>query len=229
MSARFRRWRLIALLFVAAVLSAGCNIPALSYFLLNGPDPQQPPDCMKLVPDEKNKDKEVKVVMLSSAPGEIRPEYLRVDRDLSEAVSRKLRDYYKENKEKVNLMPISKVERFKDDHPDWRTWELSDIGKHFKADYVIDFEISSISFYEDHAKQLYRGRAAISTTLVCMHKLDDGVQRKEFICEFPLSRGPVPVGDTNLPKFRAEFLDYVAKRLTWYFVPHALSHDVTCD
>lgn len=234
MSAQTRHRRLIALLLVAGALATGCNILQVPFFLMNGPDPLQPPECMKLEPAEKSRDKIVRVVLMASAPGEIRPEYLRVDRQLCDAVSKKLQEYFKETKEyKVDILPSSKMDRFKDDHPDWRTWELADIGKHFskqrKVDYVIDFEISSISFYEDHAKQLYRGRTAITTTLVCMNKLDDGPQRKEFTCEYPVSRGPVPVDGTNLPQFRAEFLDFVAKRLTWYFVPHPLSHDITCD
>jgi hypothetical protein len=233
MTARTRRWRLAGLVTLGVIVATGCNMLEVPFFLINGPDPMQPPECMKLTPPEgRDKKAKVRVVLLVSVPGEMRPEFIRVDRDLSELLIRKLNAGFKEDKENIVLLPTSKVEKFKDEHPGWRTMELADIGKQLGADYVIDMEINSISLYEDKSyNQMYRGRAAISTTLVAMHKLDDGPMRKEYSCTYPTdAKGPVPVGlDMNYQQFRTEFLDYVAKHLAWFFVPHPYSDEISCE
>ena len=53
----------------------------------------------------------------------------------------------------------------------------------------------------------------------------------------PANRLPIGVnavtvsyaGDTNYHKFRAEFLDYVARQLSWLFIPHETGESISCE
>src|SRR5262249_33563580 len=137
-------WRLGGLI-LAAVACFGCNMLSLPFFLMTGMDPKHEPKC-KIAPEDKNQ--EVKVLILASKSLETRPEFLRVDRELAGLMVRELQKSFKENEEKVTLVPAAKVEKFKDEHPNWRALDVRDIGKHFKADYVINLEINSLSMYE---------------------------------------------------------------------------------
>src|SRR6266540_1521108 len=133
-------------LVLSAGLSAGCNMMALPYFLgLPGFEGKHDAKC-KLASDDK--EKEVKVLILASTGMETRPEFMRVDRDLAGMVAANLREGFKKNKEKVTLVPNSQVEKYKDDHPNWRRLDPMEIGKHFQADYVIDLEVNKITLYE---------------------------------------------------------------------------------
>jgi hypothetical protein len=229
MAAQTPRWRLPALLLVAVALTTGCNLPALTYFLMPGADPKYPAELVKLASDEKGK--EVKVVILASAPVETGMEFIRVDRELSSVLARSLQQNYKESKEKVVIVSPRKVEKFKDQHADWQTLGLADIGRHFDADYVIYLEVRHIGLYERGSGRLmFRGTANVQVAVVDLHETDEDPLTKEYVGTYPTgAKGPVPVDDTNLPKFRQDFMEHIAKQLTNYFVPHTASDRLPCD
>ena len=66
--------RYLAGLLLVAVSCTGCNLMALPFFLIPGMEPEHEAKC-KLAPH--GMEKEVKVVILSSAGLETRPEFLR--------------------------------------------------------------------------------------------------------------------------------------------------------
>src|SRR5437588_7485894 len=104
------RWnhRLIAGLMVAAMACVtGCNIMAWPYFFMPG-EHTIDPKC-KLASEDK--EKSVKVVILSSSGLELRPEFLRTDRELSRLLAVRLGEAFKHNKEKVTIVPTSHVEK----------------------------------------------------------------------------------------------------------------------
>lgn len=218
MTARCRRWRLAVLLLVAA-FGFGCNMLSLPFFLLMGANSKQPALC-KLA--SKDKDKEVRVVILASAGLETRPEFLRVDRELTSLLARHLTQGFKDNKEKVKLVPARQIDQFKDEHPNWKTMDLVKIGEHFDADYVIDLEIISLSLYEQgSANQLFRGRADIHVRVVDVNEPDDDpIFKQLYTCEYPKTRGPIPVGEGSMLQFKQKFLDHVGRHLSWYFTAH---------
>ena len=81
MRTSYRRTFLAGLILTAA-LGAGCNMMAAPYFLLMGMDSKHEAKC-KLASEDK--DKEVRVVILASCSQfEMRPEFLRIDRELSQ-------------------------------------------------------------------------------------------------------------------------------------------------
>src|SRR5262249_158792 len=143
----------------------------------------------------------------------------KVDRELSRMVAMQLQEGFKKNEEKVAIVPISQVEKYKDEHPNWHSMDSEEIGKHFRADYVINLEINSISLYEPGSSNtLYRGRTSISVNVADVHSPSEGPKfSHEYICEYPRARGPVPAGDSNPAQFRQLFLTVVARELSWLF------------
>ena len=213
MKAILLRWRL-PLLVLAVALNMGCGLESL-YFLLPHQDEKDPPKLFKIA----DKDKEVNVVLLAYAPLESKPEFIRADRDICSALARNMQEAFKENKEKVTIVAPRKVEKFKDEHPDWHALDLDAIGKQFKADYVIYMEIESLSLFEKGSHdQLYHAHASIDVSLIDLSKPDDYPLKKHFDTEYPTgAQGAVSVDDRNAQEFKESFIEYMAKHLTWYF------------
>ena len=121
MAACKRHWRLLSLILAAVFCGAGCNGLTMPYFLLQrlcGQDDKMPPVMAKLTSNDKKK--LVKVVLLASSNLQSQPEFLTVDRDLTNLMIRRLKESYTLNKENISLLPASKIEQYKDTHPNWR-------------------------------------------------------------------------------------------------------------
>lgn len=201
-------------LLLATVLCAGCDMGTLAYFLL--PESKNDPECKNLACSDKKK--EVKVAILAYAPG-LDLDLMQADRQLCELLGRRLRDQYERNEEKVTILPQSKVEDFKSSNPDFLP---RDIGKHFKADYVIVLEIHSLSIYEK-GNIMYRGRTDLTVTVVDVNKPDQAPESKEYNTVYPgESRGAMDICPEMPPlQFRLKFLDNVARKLTRYFAAYS--------
>ncbi len=217
-------WRraLAAAIILASCLGTGCNL-ALLPMLLFGPEPKMPPKLKKLASDDKKK--EVKVVLLAYNGLETRPELIQADRQLCELLAKSLKEQFKANEENVTIVPPRKVEEYKNNHPDWhRDLDLvSQVGRHFKADYVIHLEINSLTLFDKGSvNQLYRGNTQIDVSVVDVNKPDESPEHETFSHLYPSEgKGPVPVGDVTQEQFRHAFLTAVAKKLSWYFTGHA--------
>jgi hypothetical protein len=221
-----QRLQLVVLLIVAAVMTTGCNIMSLPYFLMMGSDLKPPPADTALA----DQGKEIKAVVLAYCNGEMRPEFVGVERDLASALTRSLEKLCKDNKDKVTLIQPGKVQTFKNKNPDWQTMKLDEIGKQLGADKVIYLGIDSLTLYEKgSANQLYHGRAEISVYLAKVNDPDQFPTENHFTCEYPSSRGPISVDDQNAREFYLAFVNYMAKRMSWYFTAHAIDDDITCD
>jgi hypothetical protein len=224
MSTTARRWRLAGLLVLAAALATGCNLPAMIYFLVPHGDPREGPQLIALEPEERGK--EIRVVILANSGIETRPEFITADRDLTSLLSQQLQQSFKDDNKKLKIPPAAKVQEFKNNHPDWHM-DLAQVGKHFAADYVISLEIGSLSLYENGSQgTLYLGRANVEVAVLNMHKPDESPEPLPFSCKYPRSRGPIPVDGTTSPRmFYMAFMKYVAKQLSWYFVPHEIDKE----
>jgi hypothetical protein len=214
----------LAALLLVVVTAAGCNIMALPFFLLPGMDPKHEAKC-KLVPHDK--DRGARVVILTSCGMETRPEFLRVDRELGRLLYMQLEDGLKKNQERVVVVPIGQVEKYKDDHPNWHSLSPEEVGKHFSADYVISLEINSVSLYEPGSiNTLFRGHAEISLDVLDVLKPANGpIYREEYTINYPRARGPIPASEGNIQQFRQRFLSVVARELSWRFTAHLVEDD----
>ena len=222
--AALKKGRYLGVVFLVAGLSAGCNVMALPFFLLPGMEPKHEARC-KLVPHDKERG--TRVVILSSSGLETRPEFLHVDRELSRLLYMQLEEGFKKNKERIGLVAISQVEKYKEDYPNWHSRSPEEIGKHFSADYVIDLELNALTLYEPGSTNtLFRGHAEISLDVVDVHKAANGpIYREEYTIDYPRARGPIPASESNAPQFRQRFLSVVARELSWRFTAHLVEDD----
>jgi hypothetical protein len=215
MKAHARRWFLAGLVAAAC---AGCDPATTAYFLL--PETKDPAELRRLASDDKKKD--VKVAVLTHTELETRPELIQADRQLAEYLAKQLRERCAENKERVTVVPPRRVEDYKSAHPRWRG--PLEVGRELKVDYVIYLEINSMTLYEKGSSNLlYHGRAQISVSLVDVNHPDENPDQTELTAEYPSEArgGTLDASlDTNPMQFRAAFLGYVAKRLSWCFTGH---------
>ena len=223
-----RNFTLAALMMLGA-LSAGCQLLALPYFFLPGMEPRSDPACPLA---SKDKEKTVKVLILSQASLETRPEFLRVDRDLAQMLSQAMDDGFKKNKEKVSIVRNSLVEKFKDEHPNWKAMGAVEIGKQFKADYVIELAVNQITLYEPgRFNTFFRGRCDISIVVHDTYHSSEGPKwNTEYTTEFPRARGPIDAGSGGIvAQFRQKFLQVVAREISYNFTSHLIEDDYRCE
>jgi hypothetical protein len=227
MTGSSRRWRLAGLVILAGMLTTGCSLPGLLYFVGTGfMEPMEEPGEMKLASKDK---KEVKVAIAVYAGMDLSSDLVRVDHDLTSQLVRQLQQSCKENKEKVTLVPAHKIQDYKMNHPDWFL-KPKELGRHFDADKLVVLEIRSFSLYEQgSANQLYRGKTDIAVKLFDLRDTDDYPRENFYHCQYPNSRGPVPVDEKNAREFYLELTTFVVKHLSWYFTAHPLSETVTCE
>jgi hypothetical protein len=95
MAARKHRWTL-PLLLAASILGLGCNLLSLPFFLF-GPEPKVPPEFHELT--AKEKDRKNRVVILTLASLETRPELTGADRELTSKLAKYLLENSKANDE----------------------------------------------------------------------------------------------------------------------------------
>jgi hypothetical protein len=208
----------LPMLWLAMVAAPGCS-PSSFYFFL--PEDRVDPVMRKLANDDNKK--EVRVVILAySNRLETRSELIGAERDLSREFARKLQEGCRTNSESVVIVNPRKVEDFKSSHPRWFEIGLADIGRHFKADYVIYLEINNLSlFNKADMNSQYRGHVDMTVSLVDVNKPDESPDHKEFTCSYPSEAKAIPVdADTPAPQFREEFFAFIAKKLSWYFTEH---------
>src|SRR5262245_23618093 len=207
-----------ALLVGAALLSVGCSpLHAIAYFFT--PEHREQPLCPLACAD-----REVTVVVLANfaTPPPHGPLF-RSDEDLAVGVTRMLEAQFKENGEKVKLVAQGLVKAYQNKNPRWRELPPQDVGKHFKADYVINLEINSISLADPkNAAYLYQGRADVAVTLTDVSKpVGEGVKFDQpYSIQYP-ERGPMDRNDIGPVQFRALLLNRVAKDITYMFASHA--------
>jgi hypothetical protein len=226
MDARWRL-RLIAGTMVLAIAGVGCNPFNLAYFLTGGPESKVDPDFRLAT-----KEHEVTVLILAYSTADVQTDQVGVDRQLGVMVARQLQDRCQANREKVKIVPIHHVEKFKADHPGWKSMGAVELGKHFDADFVVDLELVRLGLYESGShRSLYRGSSKIDVAVLDVRKpLDGPVLKKSISVEYPKSRGPIPVADdNNTDKFRDLFVNRIATEICWLFTTHPFSEECQCD
>jgi len=205
-------------LCAVAVFAAGCNILSLPFFIM-GPEPSVPPSLKRLATDDK--DKRVKVAIIAASNIDVRSELTRVDRELAAQTVKHLSELCKYNDENVVVVPVNVIERYKTDHPDWdHPLDLVRIGQDLKVRYVVYMEINALSLYVPKSNnQFYQGETDIKITLVNARKPDELPEEDHFHEIYPESPRST-FDDPNPVAFRQEFLDQIAKKISWKFTKH---------
>lgn len=213
----------VTLGFLVIFAFAGCNPITLSYFLFGAPENKLPAEFPL-----GNGKKEVKVLVLFSAPLDLSLDFLGADRMLTSEFIQALAQGTKENKEKVTIISTRQVDKYKEDHPNWRTRNPAEIGEAFEANYVINFEIQELRmFMPGSRRQFFQGYARVTGTGYDLTKEDQEPRDlQEFTLEYP--RGtPIEVGNNDsISKFRQRFIQQIAAELSWKFTAHEIRDKV---
>jgi hypothetical protein len=152
-------------------------------------------------------------------------------RDAKDVLTRQLisqmEGRFTEHKDKVKLVPSSKVQADLNNHPDWATQSKREIGRHFNADYVIFLEMGPMGMYEKGSNfLLYRGNVNIRIAVVDVYQ-DEGdglIYEKYYTCTYP-QHGPEDAGCLSAAQFRCRFLEHIVKDLLREFAPQKRTAD----
>jgi hypothetical protein len=215
-----KRLMVLAGIILAAGLMTGCNLLSLPFFLL-GPEPSIPAGMKEL--GSKEKRRETTTLVLTYAGPETRPEFIKVDRDLAARIADEMRSAFQHNEQYGKVVSTSKVEKFKQEHPNWQTMELADIGKHFGADFVVYVELDNDSlalFERGSGRELFRGHAEGRISLIDVHDPEDGTKQQPLNYTYPNDAKAVQASDSSVMLFKQEFLKNLARKVTWCFVSH---------
>lgn len=222
-----RTLRAVAAGLFLMAFGIGCNPLTMPFFLMYGVESKNEPEFRLAVPD-----KEVKVVVLAYAANDAQTDQVGIDRQIGSLVAKQLGERCLANKERVKVVPVHKVEKFKNDHPGWKTMGAVEIGKQFEADYVVDIEVVGLNLYEPGShKSLYKGRAKIDLAVFDVRKSQDGpVFHPSLTIDYPKTRGPLPVmDDNNTDKFRDGFINRIAIDICWKLTAHLSAEEYQCD
>jgi hypothetical protein len=208
-----RRWWWLAGFLTVAGLGLGCS-PASFYFLL-APwvDDKMPPKC-KLA---KKGEEAAVVVYAQFVKGEVPLELEPAAGEMMDVLASQLRQRFAANKEKVTVIPPSKVRSFMNNRlgRDFTDQELAD---HFKANYVVRLNIHSLSLYERGGRMLFRGNTEIEV-VATEHKANEDENRllkDVYRLQYPGS-GPIEAGSSSPLQFRTMFLNRIGRDLSRWF------------
>jgi hypothetical protein len=215
-----KNWRpaVLACVLAGALGGVGCNPLTLVDFI--GPEPQVPAELAILKPADKKAS--VRVVVLTDNGVETREEFLAADRQLTDLVTKQLKELAAAQGAKLEFVNLRKVEEYKSAHPHWKE-DARQAGTDLKADYVIYLEINDLSMYEKGSRELFRGHADISVSLYKVADEDGVPEQKHYNGTYPTVRAEPVDMDTPPAIFREKFLKYVAKHIAWYFMDHPTS------
>jgi len=229
LTVRDRRWHWSAGVLGVLLLSAGigCDMATLTYFLIPWADDTIPAQ-VKLTPPKGQKEATV-VIMGSFAGLETRPEFQTVDRELCDRLAAEIKRRAEDNRDRIKIVPYYQVKSYLNKELDPHMIDKRAIGKHFKADYVINLEINNMSLFEGSYRQLFRGTTEISVTVFNVNQPngEGPIYEEVYHTEYP-ARGPLDAeGGNSVLQFRTLFLNRLAKDLSRRF--EAYPHDEKFD
>lgn len=216
-----RRWAVIGLL-LASLNMMSCSVAGLGYLagVLMGLDTRV--EARFTFPKQARDDHPYRILVITNADLGTQLDMGHVDRQLNDLVARKIFEGLEADGKKYKVIDAKKVEKWQDEHHNWRTLAPNEIGQALEAGYVVYLEVENISFFEDGTRrQLLQGRADVGVTVWEVNDNGGNVVFGPDVhsCEFPKGR-PVSASDLALVKFRRAFLSRLAEEISWFFIPH---------
>lgn len=209
------RW-IFPLLGLFAWVSLGCNPQSLSV-MLNGLSGDRVDPEYKMF---TSKDEVTLVLLTYFDPPELRTEVEPVEAELTDKLEKFIRSRCQENKFKVKIVPDVKVRSYVMKEKAEGDLSPTGVGRHFKADFVVDVAIQSCEIYEKMMlPPHYNGKATIALKI---YKVKDGEQpvfTKSYNGAYPGDRG-VPKEAISMPvaQFRGYFMNLLARDISKTFI-----------
>jgi hypothetical protein len=214
---RYRwRWIMVLIGFISWI-SLGCSPASISMMLMPWMDDKLDPEYKLFA-----QDKELTLVILANfSPPQLHPDLQPVEMELPEKVASFLRKRCAENKHKLKIVPYAEARTYQVKQLVEGNPSPLEVGKKFKADYVLDLCIHSVSLYEKRSSPpLFRGEAEIAVTLykVDAKDGDHNVFSKTYRGEGSLN--PFDAGGTSPATFRAAFLTKMSGDISKMFIAY---------
>lgn len=164
--------------------------------------------------------KEIRIAVLTYRSRSLSPELISAERTLANMVVSTMQAGFEKNKERVTVLPVSDVDKFKQENDDWRAMDAADIAKKLNVDFIFNLELEALSIYEPGTRNLFRGHCRIAVTVI---DEDKNAKKPElivhpFTSEYP--NGGLPIAadvDMTAEKFINQFMSKVAIELTGLF------------
>ena len=205
--------RVLALLLSLVVgISQGCSPIAMIGYLLAGPPSIEPDFEAETGLSMEGGKKKVAVVCF--APKDLLIEFPQIDDEVAAQVA------YRLNEHGISIIQPEYIRAWVDEHPDWELPE--EIGREFKADFVVQVELAAFSLYEGDSTTLYRGRTEAYVKVCAMeedHKGGEQVFTKDIDFIFP-SAIPRSAYDTTQTRFKREYISRLSEKIGWLFYEH---------
>lgn len=200
---------------LAVLLAVGCNPLTTAAFLFRS-DAKKPADFPLKYAEGSKKAKEkeeIKVALFVSPGTGLSFEFAGAESQLASELVKKLTETAKENKQKLTVVALADVQKFKQKNPNWKHMHPSAWGKALDADFVLDIHLDKMSLYQPGSSNtLYEGRAEVS---VDMYEVDAGNERKDGYI-LPFSYPETGFRDaTSIPlgTFKRAYLDNLAVKI----------------
>ncbi|MFG0333253.1 MAG: hypothetical protein ACF8TS_07830 [Maioricimonas sp. JB049] len=198
----------LVLLAGIMALLPGCSQFVLLGLLLGGPPTVEPDFDSETGLSLKGKD--ITVAVVCYAPTELKWNFPKIDAEVSSAVAYRLAEHG------INVIHPDYIRAWVDENSDWE--RADEIGRAFKADFVIELELASFGLYEENSTTLFRGRTEAYVNVFEMDEVGAGerIFTKEIDFAFP-TRVPRSTYDQTPISFKREYLSRLSEKIGFLF------------
>lgn len=216
-----RRQVQILLLFAAVLLPGlcGCRFMVAVGKMVMG-DPKSP-SAFEQFTGTRLSESDERLLIICTAPHRILVEFPSVQLDLSDRISRNLKN------RDIEVVSSDDVAAWFDDHGEWG--DYSELARHFDARYVMHLKLRTFSYLEPESTNLLRGRSE-GTVKVYEARHDDPipvrkVYERDLRVKFP-EIYPVPRESRSDEMFVENLLNRVALQTSQLFYDHRLTDTI---
>ena len=219
-------------LALLAVLTIGCNPLQTVAFFLHKDD--KLPAKYPLRPKEgpkKDKDEEIKVLVLCDRGSGVPQEFAMVHNDLVSTLLKRIPEFAKENKEKFTVIPQADVSKNKIGNTTWTSQPPSEIGKKLGADYVIDITLSNIGVYQQgSAREIYEGRAEVYVDVYDVALGAKAEPKDKYVHQFLCPKtGMIAASNLPISRFKQMFVEQLAHEIIEFHLEHKPSDGIAAE
>ena len=213
-----RSWAILAPI-VMLWMVIGCGPATLAMMLLPFSDDKEDPKCKIVDPD-----KEITLLLACHFQNlEVRPELMSADQQLVDALATELNKRYKENGNKVKIVPPTRTRGELMKLREWDQPSLREVAEKYQADYVIAIDIQKLSLVLPNSyATLFNGQVDLHVRVIDVHApVLDGYKFDDYYHQsgFPQNR-PIDASNSNPDLFRGMFVQKMARDLSKWFAAY---------
>ena len=219
-----RRWRMV-LCVVAIALTVsgltGCSLFVMAGKMLFG-DPKIASTFTDRTGIDLAKDQK-KLLVVCRTPYMVENAMPSLEYDLTDGVLRRLKQRH------IKTVPPDAVATWLDENGGTNN-NPSRFAKDFECDYIAIVEVTSLNFYEENSRDMFRGHALGNIRAFEVKKMGDEkkalqVYSGEFTTEYP-QFSPVSIHSMTERVFQKQFLDFLSQQIARHFHDYRASDSI---